>query len=86
MERWKYFRWTGRTAWISFVYVVAIPSVVAYAAYMTDVSGAVDFFLSLFCWLECWLDAGSVGWWMWRCELMKEEERESEGESDRSKC
>lgn len=38
-NRWKYFRWTPRTAWITFVYVVAVPSVVGYVGYVTDVSG-----------------------------------------------
>ena len=36
-NRWKYFRWTPRTAWITFVYVVAVPSVIGYAGYVTDV-------------------------------------------------
>ena len=36
-NRWKYFRWTPRTAWISFVYIVAVPSVVGYVGYVTDV-------------------------------------------------
>ena len=36
-NRWKYFRWTPRTAWISFVYMVAVPSVVGYVGYVTDV-------------------------------------------------
>ena len=37
-NRHKYFRWTGRTAWISFVYAVAIPAAVGYVGYRTDVS------------------------------------------------
>jgi len=37
-NRYKYFRWTPRTAWITFVYVVAVPSVVVYIGFMTDVS------------------------------------------------
>ena len=40
-NRWKYFRWTPRTALISFVYVVAVPSVVGYVGYVTEVSGFV---------------------------------------------
>lgn len=40
-NRWKYFRWTPRTAWITFVYVVAVPSVVGYVGYVTEVSGPV---------------------------------------------
>ena len=38
-NRWKYFRWTPRTAWITFVYVAVVPSVVGYLGFMTDVSG-----------------------------------------------
>ena len=36
-NRWKYFRWTPRTAWITFVYAVAVPSVIGYVGYVTDV-------------------------------------------------
>lgn len=38
VERYKYFRWTGRTAWITFAYVVAFPAFIGYFAYTTDVS------------------------------------------------
>lgn len=38
-NRWQYFRWTGRTALISFVYMVAVPSLVGYIGWRTDVSG-----------------------------------------------
>lgn len=37
-NRHKYFRWTGRTARITFAYVVAFPAFVGYWAYKTDVS------------------------------------------------
>ena len=37
-NRWKYFRWTPRTFWISFAWMVAVPSAVAYLGYKTDVS------------------------------------------------
>ena len=37
-NRHKYFRWTGRTARITFAYVVAFPAFVGYWAYVTDVS------------------------------------------------
>ena len=37
-NRWKYFRWTPRTAWITFVYVVAVPSLVGYVGFVTEVS------------------------------------------------
>ncbi|OJD34575.1 nadh:ubiquinone oxidoreductase subunit [Diplodia corticola] len=37
-NRYKYFRWTPRTAWISIWVAVAVPSVVGLLAYKTDVS------------------------------------------------
>ena len=39
-NRFKYFRWTARTARISFIYMVFIPSLVGYMAYHTDVSAS----------------------------------------------
>lgn len=36
-NRYKYFRWTPRTAWISIVYVVAVPSLLYAVAQSTDV-------------------------------------------------
>jgi hypothetical protein len=38
INRHKYFRWTGRTARITFAYVVAFPAFIGYWAYVTDVS------------------------------------------------
>lgn len=38
VNRHKYFRWTGRTARITFAYVVAVPALIGYLAYTTDVS------------------------------------------------
>lgn len=35
-NRYKYFRWTPRTAWITFCYVAVVPSIVATIAYTTD--------------------------------------------------
>ncbi|KAJ4391915.1 hypothetical protein N0V93_005535 [Gnomoniopsis smithogilvyi] len=35
-NRYKYFRWTPRTAWLSFVYVVAVPFALGTVAYSTD--------------------------------------------------
>ncbi|KAH8890900.1 hypothetical protein GQ53DRAFT_747133 [Thozetella sp. PMI_491] len=35
-NRYKYFRWTPRTAWISFVYIVAVPATVGYLGYQQD--------------------------------------------------
>jgi hypothetical protein len=37
LNRHKYFRWTGRTARITFAYVVAFPALIGYLAYTTDV-------------------------------------------------
>ncbi len=36
-NRWKYFRWTPRTAWLTFVYAVAVPSAIGYVGFVTDV-------------------------------------------------
>ena len=36
--RHKYFRWTKRTAWLSFAYVVLVPAMLGTAGYMTEVS------------------------------------------------
>ena len=36
--RHQYFRWTPRTAWINFAYVIVIPSIFGYMGYVTDVS------------------------------------------------
>ena len=38
VKRHEYFRWTPRTAWLTFVYVAAIPSAFLYLAYSTEVS------------------------------------------------
>ncbi|KAF2469858.1 uncharacterized protein BDR25DRAFT_304261 [Lindgomyces ingoldianus] len=35
-NRHKYFRWTPRTAWITFVYMVLVPLPVGIAGYMTE--------------------------------------------------
>lgn len=45
-NRYKYFRWTPRTAWINFVYVVAVPSAVAYLGWATDVSLSLPWVLA----------------------------------------
>lgn len=42
-NRYKYFRWTKRTAAISFVYVFVVPSIVGYLGYKTDVSSFLLF-------------------------------------------
>lgn len=38
INRHKYFRWTKRTAFLSFAYVIAVPAFVGYWAFVTDVS------------------------------------------------
>jgi hypothetical protein len=43
VDRYKHFRWTPRTAWITVAYVLVVPSIMGYFAYTTDVS-----FVSLF--------------------------------------
>ncbi|KAK0623340.1 hypothetical protein B0T14DRAFT_564713 [Immersiella caudata] len=35
-NRHKYFRWTPRTAWITFVYVAVVPGICTYIAYKND--------------------------------------------------
>ncbi|KAK4977319.1 hypothetical protein LTR28_007582, partial [Elasticomyces elasticus] len=37
VHRHEHFRWTPRTAWITFAYVVAVPSMFWYMAYSTEV-------------------------------------------------
>ena len=41
VNRHKYFRWTKRTAFLSFAYVVAFPAFVGYWAFVTDVSFSI---------------------------------------------
>lgn len=38
VNRHKYFRWTPRTTWLTFAYVIAFPTFIGYWAYTTDVS------------------------------------------------
>ena len=40
VKRHEYFRWTPRTAWLSFVYVVAVPGALLYLGYRIEVSVA----------------------------------------------
>jgi len=40
VNRHKYFRWTRRTAWLTFTYMVLVPSILGTAGYMTEVSGS----------------------------------------------
>ncbi|KAF1998443.1 hypothetical protein P154DRAFT_578024 [Amniculicola lignicola CBS 123094] len=41
INRHKYFRWTGRTAWISFAYMILVPSIVGTIGYKYE--GKWDF-------------------------------------------
>lgn len=36
INRYKYFRWTGRTVKITFAYMVVVPSIIGYLAYTSD--------------------------------------------------
>ncbi|KAH6872303.1 hypothetical protein BKA58DRAFT_438419 [Alternaria rosae] len=36
VNRHKYFRWTKRTAWLTFAYVVLVPGMLGTAGYMTE--------------------------------------------------
>lgn len=40
-NRYRYFRWTPRTAWITFNYVIVVPSIFGVMAYSTDVGHPV---------------------------------------------
>ncbi|KAF7503762.1 hypothetical protein GJ744_003304 [Endocarpon pusillum] len=35
-NRWRYFRWSPRTAWIGFVYAALIPTGLGYVFWRTD--------------------------------------------------
>ncbi|CAK4030088.1 NADH:ubiquinone oxidoreductase, subunit NDUFB4 [Lecanosticta acicola] len=36
VKRHEYFRWTPRTAWLTFTYVVAVPAAFIYMGWTTD--------------------------------------------------
>lgn len=38
VDRYKHFRWTPRTAWITVAYVCIVPAMFGYIGYTTDVS------------------------------------------------
>lgn len=38
-NRYKYFKWTPRNAWLTLLYVGIVPGIIGYVAYSTDVSG-----------------------------------------------
>ena len=60
-NRYKYFRWTPRTAWITFVYVAVVPSVLGYVGYVTEVSGLLSLTTPL-CPTSCFGGAGRSHW------------------------
>ena len=61
INRYKYFRWTPRTAWISFVYMTVIPSALLYAGWRVEVR---DFsFLYLAIRGSAWVFAGEMSCW-----------------------
>lgn len=41
VDRYKYFRWTPRTAWLTIAYVIAFPTFMGYFSYKYDVSGQI---------------------------------------------
>jgi hypothetical protein len=54
-NRYKYFRWTRRTAGITVMYVFVVPSIIGYLGYKTDVSLAIT--------------PSGVAWCGWRTRL-----------------
>lgn len=56
-KRHLYFRWTPRTAGISLMYIVVVPSIIGYIAYKSDVSGT-----SLGSLLQTLMDAWMLMW------------------------
>ena len=54
-NRYKYFRWTKRTAGITFMYMVVVPAIFGYIGYTTDVS---RFALEVRC--DIYAEAGAV--------------------------
>ena len=47
MNRWKYWRWSPRGAYIGFMYAIFVPSVMGYMFWKTDVRYAFLTFLYL---------------------------------------
>jgi hypothetical protein len=66
-NRFRYFRWTPRTARISFIYIAVIPGIIGYIGYKTDVSYFLLWGLSLFC-QEYLVGREKLGWWL-TCRL-----------------
>ncbi len=52
INRYKYFRWNARTAWVSVAYMVIFPSLIGFIAYKTDVRKLAHF---LRCDLGMWI-------------------------------
>lgn len=61
VNRHKYFRWTKRTAFLSFAYVVAFPAFVGYWAFVTDVSSLFLPLASLSALWSCHSESGLRG-------------------------
>jgi len=36
LTRYRYFRWTPRSAKLSFIYIIAVPAMIGYLGYVTD--------------------------------------------------
>jgi hypothetical protein len=71
-NRHKYFRWTPRTAWFSFTFVVVIPTIVGYMAYKTDVSFA---YTSMVIWFLLLTRGLTLLGWIAGVGYAREEER-----------
>lgn len=58
VDRYKHFKWTPRTAWLSIIFAVAIPSSLYYVANKTDVSLRIPYFQHLLelrkFYVKCW--------------------------------
>ncbi len=58
INRYKYFRWNARTAWVSVAYMVLFPSLIGFIAYKTDVRKLAHF---LRCDLGMWIEGNRRG-------------------------
>ncbi len=57
-NRYKHFRWNGRTAWVSIAYMVIFPSLIGYIAYKTDVRNLASFLFDIILWVVDWRTLG----------------------------
>ena len=65
VNRHKYFRWTPRTAWLTFAYVVVVPAMFGYLGFVTDVSSPVATTGIQKDWGEVWLGPGRLPGLTW---------------------